>query len=192
MSVIVESAVARSVVLSPYDEPPELGRREGYILVNLDVGGTAPSIDFVRNYKVGQAYLEGDEEIRLSKNHRYSVSLKGKSKGLYLMAMPVGLYQITQINAPYFNLPYQLDTGDKRVWRFCVDAQKVNYIGRLFINKQRKSDTIEVYLKNRMAADLGEIQDLLGVLIEQYPLVSGAGVQDVFYREWLAPVEVKQ
>ncbi|WHI52824.1 hypothetical protein P3339_08700 [Microbulbifer sp. MLAF003] len=187
-----ESVIARTLSLVSYENPPDLGSRQGYVLVKLDVDGTAPSIEFFKLYSNGSTYLESGKKTRLRKNNRYHISLKGKPSGYYLMAIPSGLYQITQINAPYFNLPYKLDTSSRRTWRFHVEAEKTNYIGSLFIGKQRKSDSIEVYLKNRIATDFNEIQASLGSLTELYPLVSGTGVQDVFFNSWQGPLEVEQ
>ncbi|BBM04076.1 hypothetical protein GL2_41500 [Microbulbifer sp. GL-2] len=187
-----KSAIARTLSLVPYDSPPDLGSRQGYALVKLDVDGTAPSIELSKMYTSGSAYLESGEKAKLRKNSRYSISLKDKPEGFYLMAIPAGLYQITQINAPYFNLPYKLDTASRRTWRFHIEAKKTNYIGSLFIGKQRKSDTIEVYLKNRIATEFSEIQESIGSLTELYPLVSGVGVQDSFFHSWMGPLEVEQ
>ncbi|WP_445364027.1 hypothetical protein ACJJIQ_06080 [Microbulbifer sp. ANSA003] len=190
--LVSESVIARALSLVPYDSPPELEGGRGYVLVKLDVGGTAPSIEFAKMYANGNKYLLSGQKYKLRKKGRYKVSLKDKSEGFYLMTVPAGLYQITQINAPYFNLPYKLDTAKQRTWRFHVEAKKTNYIGSLFIGKQRKSDTVEVYFKNRIATDLDGIQEAINSLTELYPLVSGAGVQDEFLQSWLSPLEINQ
>ncbi|WP_444897613.1 hypothetical protein [Microbulbifer sp. SSSA005] len=185
-------ANAKTLSLVPYENPPELRSRQGYVLVKLNVGGTAPSIEFGKLFTSGNKYLGERQKARVRKGSQYNVSLKGKPEGFYLMVVPPGLYQITQIKAPYYNLPYKFDTANRRTWRFRVEEGRTSYIGNLFIGKQRKSNTIEVYLKNRIASEINEIQESMGSLFELYPLASGAGVQDEFLQSWLSPLEINQ
>ena len=100
-----------------------------------------------------------------------------------MLPLPAGWYQITSINAPYFDLPHRLDTESKAVWRFGVETGRTNYAGRLSISRERSAEYVEIRLHNRIATDIERIRTDLGALLERAPLASGSGVRDDFFDE---------
>ncbi|TQV71170.1 hypothetical protein FKG94_19985 [Exilibacterium tricleocarpae] len=178
------AAEVKPFVLTVPDSAAPLRKNQGYFLINLDISGAAPSFEFVGLDVRGQAYLEPGQKAKVRKNARkIVVELKHKTNGLYLFAIPEGLYQITSIKAPYFDLPYLMDTEYRRKWRFSIKKDRVNYVGKLFIDAERSTRHIDVKLINRMAADKALIENRLGARLATTPLRSGAGVRDDFFAE---------
>lgn len=164
----------------------------GYALLNLDVSGVAPSLSLFKLSSDTSIVQHPDYASRLNfSSRRYSptnILLKDKKQGFYLLALAEGVYQISEVNAPYFDLPYRMSTENTRDWRFTVKPGKLNYIGSLYIAKERTSDTITAKLRNRLATDLSLIKSDLSVVLETMPLVLGAGVRDDFYQQLLSAV----
>ncbi len=143
-----------------------LSRNEGYMLLDLDVDGVAPSIHVIRT--------NGKE---------LSIPLKDEKKGPLLMLLQEGKYQITRVNAPFYDLPYRLDTSTNSSWSFRIEAGKVNYVGKLIIEKKRGVNIINVNILNRIATDLDALVAPYRDLVSQHPLVVGIGVRDDFFAE---------
>ncbi len=162
--------------LSPANSVEPLRRDYGYMLVSLEVGGSAPSMEISRE-RSGTRTLQ--------------IPLKDKENGFYLAPLKKGKYDITRVNAPYFDLPFHVDTTDNRSWEFNIEAGKINYIGRLHIDKERGARWVEVRLLNRLAAELDDIRAVLGQHETVYPLVSGSSVRDDFL-ETLEPARGEQ
>lgn len=154
---------------SPNDVAP-LRRGEGYLLVDLDVDGIAPSFEFIQTRPV-------------SKYIPQKVNLAEACCGLKLLTLPAGYYQITRVNAPYFNLPYRLETSGKQEWQFSIQAGSINYIGKLHIAKERTARTIDTTLSTRIATDIDRIHDELTPLLIDRPLRSATGYRDDFLSE---------
>lgn len=159
-----------------------LQENTGYLLVDLDLHGVAPSFNFSK-IKSDQPHYLAKEPKKLKLVKLRKIDLKNKSNGLYILAMPTGLYQITRINAPYFDLPYRLTTDNRRDWRFSIEDGKLNYIGKLFIDKERSAKRVTIRLYNRIATDKAVLDERISQLQIQYPLTSAAGVRDDFYLE---------
>lgn len=157
-----------------------LKNKHGYLLIDLHVRGTAPSLKFVRLNTGSPRYLSSDPKPR-KRSSGILLELKDKSDGFYMLSLPEGLYQITRINAPYFNLPFRLDTEYVSKWRFYIRSGKTNYVGKLVFEKERSTDTISVKLINRLAADKSRIDAALVKVSSEAPLVLGTGVRDDFY-----------
>ena len=157
-----------------------LNKGQGYLLVKMDVSSIAPSltVDSLKNN--GDLYLESGESRRLL-DEEFTINLKDVDEGLYLLRLPAGLYQITQVNVPFFNLPFELDTSKKTAWRFSIAEGKTNYIGTLFVDQERSSKLVNVALYNRIATDRDQIKSELPDLLVQAELRNGAGVRDDFY-----------
>ena len=105
--------------------------------------------------------------------------------GLYVLPLPAGWYQITSVNAPYFDLPHRLDTEAQPVWRFGVQTGRTNYAGRLTISRERSAEYVAIRLHNRLATDIERLRADLGDLLTQAPLASGSGVRDDYFDKLL-------
>ncbi len=151
----------------PENNPLSYG--SGYLLIGLDVGGTAPSFEYARTRRNGIDRAKA------------TVELKGKDKGFLLLPIKRGTYQITKINAPYFDLPFWLGTAEDEDWKFTVEPNKINYLGHLKIGKKRRSRTVNVKLLNRIATDLGNITLEYKNILNQYPLSISNRFRDDFY-----------
>jgi hypothetical protein len=129
-------------------------------LIYLDVDSLAPSIKIQRlNMDIEDLDdLAFDEELSSSFIRvRWTISLKGFKKGIYSMPLKSGVYQIVQVNAPYYNLPFELSTEDDPRWRFRVYPNSMNYIGHLKISKERDAENVESYFLDRFYSDKEEI-----------------------------------
>lgn len=170
-------------LFDPSQAPP-IKKSQGYLLLNLDVGGTAPSIDILKLATNKRTIDNRNKDIGISAIRRaMTLNLQNKPDGFYVIPLPSGLYQITSIQAPYYNLPFRLDTEFNRIWRFYIEPGAVNYAGKLFIDSERGKSSIDVDLINRIATDEQLIKEQLGWLLSQHPLKSGAGLRDDFYEE---------
>ncbi len=157
-----------STELKITDLPPD----HGYLLLGLDIGGTAPSIEYAQ---VKRSKIE---------RKRVNVPLKGKEKGFLFLSLPKGTYQITRINAPFFNLPYWLDTKNMDNWKFTIDENRVNYVGQLNIGKTRRSRTVDVRLINRIATDIKSIIAEHKDLLNLHPLKYATAIRDDFFTQY--------
>jgi len=169
-----------TIFKAPSEVTPPL-YNHGYALFNVVVGGVAPSFEFIKLHTKQRLYLESGEAVR-TRGIKTSVDLKGIINGYYLMNLPEGLYQITSIRAPFYNLPFRLDTDYSRKWRFKVEKGKTSYVGKLSIAHERKTDYVEVHLVNRIATDELEIERHIPGILTNYPLSSGTGVRDDFWK----------
>lgn len=175
MRITLSETISLSLVT--LDDLKPLVKTQGYLLLNLDVSGVAPSLEVSR--------IDNDEELFISAGKKIKttgksiiIKLKDKINGFYFVNIPAGLYQITQINAPYFDLPFKLDTKNAREWRFSIKQGHVNYAGKLFIDKNRSTSHVDISLFNRIATDKNIIEKSFHELLTMSPLRSGAGVRD--------------
>lgn len=194
----VQAASGVSMILIDPERAPPLEKGMGYLLVNLDVSGTAPSLNL---FKVSSDLSSIDlpsidqsnyaRQLRSStrKSKSITINLKDKNQGFYVLPLPQGVYQITRVSAPYFDLPYLKSTDNTRDWRFSIEEGKLNYIGDLYIAKERTSKNITAKLRNRLASDLSTINSTLSPLLSTTPLSIGVGVRDDFYRHLLQQAE---
>lgn len=159
---------------TPTPDIEPLPRNHGYMLLGLDIGGTAPSFEY--------ALLRGSKTDRKRKidRKRKTIELKGKDNGFLLIPIRKGPYQITKINAPLFDLPFRVDTKNSK-WQFTIEPNKINYIGHLNIAKKRKSRSVDVGLSNRIATDITKISAEFSELITQYPIITSLMLRDDFY-----------
>lgn len=164
--------------LIPFTEDQPALDNKGLVLIELAVGGTAPSIEIS---KLAVKLEDAHEELKsLSRAKSFKISLKDYEPGFYTYPLEPGVYQITQINAPYFDLPHKMDTQRDVKWRFKVEANKLNYIGKLSINRERSANYVDIKLLNRLAASLPDIKSTLSALPEKLALINGIAYQDRF------------
>jgi hypothetical protein len=167
--------------------PPEkvglLKKSEGYLLIDLNISGVGPSFEFVKVVtKKNQRYVN-DKRLSFGKR-KWSISLQDKSAGLYALKLPQGVYQITAVKAPYFNLPYRMSTYNNARWRFSVVKGQTSYIGQLFIDHERGEDSINIKMNNRFATDYQRIIEAAS-FFPTAPLRHGMGMRDDFSEELL-------
>ena len=167
-----------NLTLTIASELTALDPRKGYLLIDLETDSTAPSFTF-KKLRSRQRY-QVDKQSTSKSITSYKITVKNKANGLYLLSLPPGLYQITQVNVPFFNLPYKFDTDNRRHWRFYIEQGKINYIGKLAIAKTRSTSSVDVKLLNRLATDKERIDDQIARLLDTMPLVSGMGFRDDF------------
>lgn len=183
LSGIVPATASQKDILSNFYSPqnaPTLLRNNGHVLFDLDVGGKAPSIEFVE-LKLSRKSKPGEKPIYSFGSDKYQASLKDLDSGMNLLALEAGLYQITSINAPFFELPYILDTKSKPEWRFRVHPDALSYGGKLVIEQERGKNFINVNLLKRFASDQQTIEQVATEFFPQLPLKMGYGNRDDFY-----------
>ncbi|MFK8017327.1 MAG: hypothetical protein AB8G17_18025 [Gammaproteobacteria bacterium] len=178
MPTVLAQRVTAPPLLTP-DAVQPLERKNGYVLLQLDVSGVAPSMEIAQISQSASRMPAADASVPRGAK-RMQIDLTDRKKGLYLMQLAPGWYQITQVNAPYYNLPFQVDTGGEVRWRFVVQHAKTSYAGLLRINKERSRDSVNVTFLNRIATAHDDIRDQLGPVLAAAPLVMGRGLRDDF------------
>lgn len=169
----------QATVLYPIDNPPEnIDKNQGLLLIKLDIAGEAPSIHYSPMKTKRTTYLRKEDNFSLKKP--IQIPLSGFKKGYYLIPFEAGMYQITQVDAPFYNLPYSLKLGLQAAWRFGIEAGHINYVGELVIAKERGVSHINVNLYNHFASDYQQIQQQTAPLQSQYPLMLNPGYRDDF------------
>jgi hypothetical protein len=163
----------------------------GYLLLKLDVDNPSASLLFSPLAWKHEIYPP-NQPVKRKGSRNYSVQLGGKNPGYYLLELPAGWYQITQVDAPYFNLPYQLHIENNPAWRFQVTGGAVNYAGHLTIAKERSSNYVKIRLHNRIATHLLEVEQVLSGLLQSMPLKYGGGMRDDFLDAYMEDIDVTQ
>lgn len=190
-----QAANSSAMVLVDPERASALQKSMGYLLVSLDVSGTAPSLKLFKISSDPSSIGRSDYArlLRSAKktSKKITLNLKDKKQGFYVLPLPRGVYQITRVSAPYFDLPYLMATDNTRDWRFVIEEGRLNYIGNLYIAKERTSKNITAKLQNRLASELSEINRSLSSLIKVTPLAIGVGVRDDYYRDLLQNAEQK-
>lgn len=159
---------------------PPLQKDEGYVLVFVDTGVRHVDVKLNMIAKSGTYFLSGKSAESMPFEHRYLLSLDNKDNGFRWFSLPAGLYQITSVETPFFNLPYKYNTSKYRIWRIAVRPNEINYIGRLKVKDARTRDSISAKLLNRIAADRKAVESNIPEALAKYPLVGGAGYRDDF------------
>ncbi len=171
------------IKLYPFDQSASevaLKKHQGIVLLEIDVDGTSSSLEFSQLRVSGQSYLKAEQKPQTNKK-THILNFSGIPAGYYFFKAPAGLYQIKQIKVPYYNLPFRLDTENRSVWRFSVEPQKINFIGRLEIEKARAERSVRVELINRIATNQQEILERSRHNFPMLPLRNGVGVRDDFF-----------
>lgn len=173
-------ANAKTLSMNSLENLNELSLGRGYALFYIDteIDSASFELQLLSTKKVGP-------QSRHTKSWKYNgksidVSLSGLAPGFYVLPIKEGVYQIIKVRAPYFDLPYWLDTRKDIRWQFNVKKDQLNYVGHLDINKERGKNYISVALYNRIAMDIQAIQTIVEDVPISYPLRMGAGVKDDF------------
>lgn len=109
------------------------------------------------------------------------LNLSGFSENeLVYVNLPAGLYQISQIDVPHFDLPYKLSLDNSDVWRFRVTQSQVNYAGTLVVKAQRSINAVDTLLLNEYAQRKNDLQARIDQSQINLALGHGAGYEDPF------------
>lgn len=144
-----------------------LKKRSGYLLMGIDSHNSAASLKF-------QKYPGS----RLTRGT--TINLQMSDSSFRLVPLAAGEYQITEVLAPYYDLPYRLNVGDRPTWRFRIKAGRVNYVGSIVIKAQRSKRNVDIRLLNRLASSLAQIEQEYKRELELYPLAIGVAYEDSF------------
>lgn len=171
-------ATNNSLMLQPANTHPAtpLKSKQGYLLLMIDVDGVSPSIEIT-------PVSTQAKKSRRSLFKPMVVDLSETPTGLYLVPLTKGTYRISKVNAPYYNLPYILETDDDPRWQFTIEAGALNYAGHLLLKKERSSESIFAKLLNRIAADKERIDAELSGLLVSMPLRSAASQRDDYLND---------
>ncbi|QBY05620.1 hypothetical protein E2K93_15145 [Thalassotalea sp. HSM 43] len=165
--------------LKPLSQISEVGNKKGVAILYLKAQGTAPSMI------IKPVSLTANQKFQRYKGRTdYKINLKGYEPGFYQLTLPKGSYQITEINAPFYDLPFSKDTNNDITWRFTVKAQMLSYIGELKIDGERSRNHVEINLFNRYASQYQPLKQLVAQLQIPYPLITGQAYHDDFARDF--------
>jgi hypothetical protein len=148
----------------------KLGKAQGYFLLGVYLEADSAAIVIK---KVGTG---GTRPVEWSLNNQDKWLLK---------SLPQGTYQIQEVKAPYFNLPYRKDTAKDPLWRFEIEAGKINYAGKLEIEKKRTTNYVEIKRLNRIVTDHHDILKSFPELLNLYPLVNGMAIRDDYALDYI-------
>ncbi len=176
----VVTAAKNTALLTPYQASNlPLKKGDGYVLLMLDINGVSPGL-VAKPLLYRKNKVVTDDGVPRTAKSQYKLNFKGLDNTLHLLALPKGVYQITEITSPSYALPYRKDTDMSPAWRFKVQENAINYIGTLFIDNQRSRNYVEINLKNRFATNHQKISEVLHTFEQRFPLVSGALRNDFF------------
>lgn len=176
------TSAATPVELSLFtlDSVPDIKNSRGYLLIDLALNTDAASLHFIKlKSQSNQTFLFADQKIKKT-GKEMKLNFNKLPNGLYGRSLAPGVYQITRVDIPYFDFPYRVNTSDRRIWRFNIEAGKTNYIGQLAIAGERSTDTIDVRWLNRFATDYDRLTEGASQFPAEFPLVLSHGVQDEF------------
>ena len=162
------------------DELPAISEKQGYLMVYVNVDGIAPSLNIAKVDTKNTDFVVGKTDDFTKK---YRVELKQKAPGFYFIPMFSGVYQVTRVNAPFYDLPYWLDTDNQADWRFAIVAGKVNFAGEIYIAKERGTLVIDVHLFNHFAIYHEQIFKEMEQVPSTLSFAVKPGYQDDFFKE---------
>ncbi|GAA0858292.1 hypothetical protein [Aliiglaciecola litoralis] len=129
-----------------------------------------------------------EDSVAKSITNKDALDLEGKpikldftgTTGFVTVNLPEGLYQITQVDVPHFDLPFKVSTDNSDIWRFRVKPGHINYLGLLEVGAVRAKDNVNVAWLNRFATHLDELLAAINASTIEWPLAHGVGYQDDF------------
>lgn len=113
------------------------------------------------------------------KSDATKLDLSGRTNMVFIN-LPEGLYQITQVDVPHFDLPYKISTDNSDAWRFRISSNKINYIGTMKVSAIRSKNTVDTVWLNQFATHLGSLKNTVKDAQITLPIVHGAGYRDPF------------
>lgn len=173
------TARAQGVIVNP-DNPPTLKRDQGFVLLELAAEATAPKMHISRLRYRGTEPPE-EAKRRTSSGRDQIIRFGDQPSGHVLLRLREGWYQITELDAPFFELPFKLDTSGDGLWLFGVFAGKTSYVGRLEIAKERQTEYVDVTLESRIATRYDDITREFDAVLGVAPLVHGRAIADPYF-----------
>lgn len=168
----------------PVTDLQVMTKYQGLALFFIDNELDAASIE-LKKVVVNEIAPQPRKETFNFTGKKHKVSLGGLAPGFYALILPKGVYQISAVNTPYYDLPYTLDTSHDVRWQFNVFSGHLNYIGHLTIDSERSSRHVSVGLHNRIAKDIQQLPQIIGDKPNALPLRLGSGFKD----EYLSLIE---
>lgn len=160
------------------DTLPTLEKNYGFLLLKLTINSENATVHYARIKSSRSRYLLANDRYKLYQSQK--INLNQSLNGYYVLPLPAGIYQITQIDSPFYDLPYSLNLTPHKAWRFAIEAGYLNYAGELVIAKEREQNSIDVDLLNRFAADQQELRQQTAILTATHPLRLNPGFRDDF------------
>lgn len=175
------SIAAEKIAFTLPNNPSPLGRKEGYLLIDLQSQNPRILLKVRRMTKKAKQ-IPGRHHNRLI-SKEITLSLNNLDAGLYLATMSAGSYQITEVSVPFYDLPFRLDVSEKKRWQFKVEAKKINYLGHLYVNNERSVEDVEIKLSNQFATNYDNIYAQVILAYEELPLTFSQRLPDDYYSE---------
>ncbi len=158
------------------DQPDsELSGKQGYLVLDLDLGRRVSEIVFAKR--------------RSARNNRItSKRMFGPfEKGRHLLFLPLdkGSYQLMTVSSPHYDLPYKQNYGRKKRLSFQIKPGRTNYFGKIIVGEERLTYGFYINVVNRLAGTLHELQEQYTEELDLYPIHYAGVLEDLFYREFL-------
>lgn len=153
--------------------PPPLHKDQGYMLIKLNIEAESAFLYYTKKVKNRIKYKRSSKKISLSKH----------GNGFVIIPLKFGKYQISKIEVPFFDYPYNLITENDKDYSFVIKPNKINFIGSLTIKKERTENTIYVEIFRDFARYMDELNTIYADILQRYPLVSGSSYRDDFIKD---------
>jgi len=155
---------------SSSESPYRLKKKQGLLLIKLDV-----EVDSAKMLVSG-----------FSRSARpVTLDLKPDELGYMAIKIASGTYKVTEIQVPYFDLPYRVDLSGDRRWQFVIKPRQTNYLGEITVSKLRTKGTIDFRIHNRIAVDYQDYCQLNSGTCNTYPFRFAARYRDDFLAHYL-------
>jgi hypothetical protein len=141
------------------DAVPELGRNEGFVIIDTDVERRVTDWVLNANFRIQELPRE---------------------RQLQIVRLRAGRYQWRELNVPHYDLPHRVDLGDDARWSFTVKPGTINYFGTLFVAPERGTNRVDVRLVNRSAEVYALMQTRFPAYLTQLPLRYTGWQEDAF------------
>lgn len=153
--------------------PPPLRNNQGYMLIKLDVETESAFLYYGKKVNSLTKYRRSLKKIPLSKHEN----------GFVIIPLKPGKYQISKIEVPFFDYPYNLKTEQNKDYSFVIKANKTNFIGALTIKKERTEGIIDIDIFRSFAQHMDELHTSYPDILQQYPLISASSYRDDFIND---------
>lgn len=114
------------------------------------------------------------------KSDSIKLDFSGRTNMVFIN-LPEGLYQITQVDVPHFDLPYKISTDNSDAWRFNIQRDRINYIGTMKVSAIRSKNTVDTVWLNQFATHLDTLQTFVTESVIPLQIAHGAGYRDPFF-----------
>lgn len=153
--------------------PPPLRENQGYMLIKLDIEAESAFLYYGKKVKNLTKYRRSLKKISLSKYEN----------GFVIIPLKPGRYQISKIEVPFFDYPYNLKTERNKDYSFVIKANKTNFLGALTIKKERTEGVIDIDIFRSFAQYMDELHTSYPDMLQHYPLISASSYRDDFIND---------